>query len=217
MAKSSKSIVAWTDVHDGATTALCSAEPYNSELDTTIKLNKIQKTLRHAWLDSIDELEQKPDLLVLNGEPIDGANKKQVGQQSWSTNLEDQMSDFIKLSEEIPYWLQKNIVEQFKKKIIDVIIENNLSLSNKINIDSNFTPLRLIFSCRNLIKKQKSLVKEIKGPPVNAPENAIMGFLKKVGVTSQQKIEEAFQSPHGSWFHLTTQHTYHTQHNCCVQ
>ena len=93
------------------------------------------------------------------------------------------------LSEEIPYWLQKNVVEQFKKKIIDVIIENNLSLSNKINIDSHFTPLRLIFSCRNLIKKQKSSIKEIKGPPVNAPENAIMGFLKKVGI-SKEKLEK---------------------------
>ena len=80
------------------------------------------------------------------------------------------------LYEEIRYWLQKNVAEQFKNKITDVIIENNLSLSKKININSNFTPLRLIFSCRNLIKKQKSLVKEIKGPPVNAPENAIMGF-----------------------------------------
>jgi len=91
------------------------------------------------------------------------------------------------LSEEIPYWLQKNIVEQFKKKIIDVIIENNLSLYNKINIDSNFTPLRLIFSCSNLIKEQKSSIKEIKGPPVNAPENAIMGFLKKVGVSKKRQ------------------------------
>jgi len=89
------------------------------------------------------------------------------------------------LSEEIPYWLQKNIVEQFKEKIIDVIIENNLSLTNKINIDSNFTPLRLIFSCSNLIKEQKSSIKEIKGPPVNAPENAILGFLKKVGVSKK--------------------------------
>ena len=93
------------------------------------------------------------------------------------------------LSEEIPFWLQKNIVEQFKKKIIDVIIENNLSLTNKINIDSNFTPLRLIFSCSNLIKEQKSSIKEIKGPPVNAPENAILGFLKKVGV-SKKNLEK---------------------------
>ena len=93
------------------------------------------------------------------------------------------------LSEEIPYWLQKNIVEQFKEKITDVIIENNLSLKNKVSIDSNFTQLRLIFSCSNLIKEQKSSIKEVKGPPVNAPENAIMGFLKKVGVP-KEKLEK---------------------------
>ena len=90
------------------------------------------------------------------------------------------------LSEEIPYWLQKNSVEQFKNKIIDVIIENNLSLSKKVNINSNFTPLRLIFSCDNLIKKQKSSIEEIKGPPVDAPENAITGFLKKIGITREK-------------------------------
>ena len=103
MANSSKCIVNWADVHDGATTALCSAEPYNSELDTVIQLNKIQKTLRYAWGDSIDDLTQKPDLVVVNGEPIDGANKKQVGQQSWTTNVEDQMNDAKKLIEMIPY------------------------------------------------------------------------------------------------------------------
>jgi len=93
------------------------------------------------------------------------------------------------LSEEIPYWLQKNVVEQFKNKIKDVIIENNLSLSKEININSNFTPLRLIFSCSNLIKEQKNSIKEIKGPPINAPENAISGFLKKVGI-SKEKLEK---------------------------
>ena len=93
------------------------------------------------------------------------------------------------LSEEIPYWLQKNIVEQFKEKITDVIIENNLSLKNKVSIDSNFTQLRLIFSCSNLIKEQKVSIKEVKGPSVNAPENAIMGFLKKVGVP-KEKLEK---------------------------
>ena len=93
------------------------------------------------------------------------------------------------LSEEIPYWLQKNVAEQFKNKMTDVIVENNLSLSKKININCYFTPLRLIFSCSDLIKEQKSSIKEIKGPPVNAPENAITGFLKKVGV-SKEKLEK---------------------------
>ena len=90
------------------------------------------------------------------------------------------------LSEEVPYWLQRNIVEQFKNKITDVILENNLSSSKEININSSFTPLRLIFSCSNLIKEQKSSIKEIKGPPVSAPENAIMGFLKKNAISKEE-------------------------------
>ena len=90
------------------------------------------------------------------------------------------------LSEEIPYWLQKNIVEQFKTKLHDVIIENQLSGSDTFNINFHFTPLRLIFSCDNLIKEQKNSIKEIKGPPVDAPENAITGFLKKIGITREK-------------------------------
>ena len=35
------------------------------------------------------------------------------------------------LSEEIPYWLQKNIVEQFKKRIIDVIFKKNWNYKRK--------------------------------------------------------------------------------------
>ena len=35
------------------------------------------------------------------------------------------------LSEEIPYWLQKNAAEQFKNKITDLIIQNNLSYDFK--------------------------------------------------------------------------------------
>ena len=46
------------------------------------------------------------------------------------------------LSEEIPYWLQKNVVDQFKNKLNDLIIENNLSLSKNIKINSYFTPTR---------------------------------------------------------------------------
>ena len=55
------------------------------------------------------------------------------------------------LSEEIPYWLQKNIVEQFANRLTDVIINNNLSLIKKVNVNYNFTSQRLIFSCEKLI------------------------------------------------------------------
>lgn len=101
--KSSKSILVASDLHVGSATAVCSEEPYVADLDTSIKPNKLQRVLNRAWHDTVDDLIQKPNLLVINGEPIDGANKRQLGQQSWSTNLEDQMNDSAKLIKEIPY------------------------------------------------------------------------------------------------------------------
>ena len=93
MAKSSKSVLVVSDVHDGGSTAVCSEHPYNSEMDSEYKPNKLQRTLNRAWYDCIDSLTQKPTLLVVNGEPCDGGNPKQNGQQSWSTNIYDQLED----------------------------------------------------------------------------------------------------------------------------
>ena len=103
MAKSSKSIVVVSDVHDGGSTAVCSEHPYNSEMDSEYKPNKLQRVLNRAWYDCIDDLEQKPTLLVVNGEPCDGGNPKQNGQQSWSTNVYDQLNDAAILLGAIPY------------------------------------------------------------------------------------------------------------------
>ena len=103
MAQSSKSILTVSDLHDGAGTAVCSAEPIISELGTVYVPNKLQVALNEAWFDCIDDLEQKPTLLVVNGEPCDGANARQVGQQSWTTNIQDQLNDAAKLLKEIPY------------------------------------------------------------------------------------------------------------------
>tara|TARA_R110002020_G_scaffold233_4_gene1225 strand:- start:9967 stop:10797 length:831 start_codon:yes stop_codon:yes gene_type:complete len=101
--KSSKTIEVRSDVHDGSSTAVCSKEPYVSEIDTVIKPNKLQQVLNEAWYDCNDSMTKKADLLVINGEPMDGANKKQLGQQSWTTNIEDQMRDAEKLIKDIPH------------------------------------------------------------------------------------------------------------------
>ena len=103
MAHSSKSLLTVSDLHGGAGTSVCTLEPVISDLNTTYKPNKLQLALNEAWYNCIDELEQKPTLLVVNGEPCDGANKKQVGQQSWTTNIHDQLDDVTKLLKEIPY------------------------------------------------------------------------------------------------------------------
>lgn len=100
--KSSKSVYIVSDIHDGSIMAVCSPKPYNSDLKTYYKPNSLQKDLYRIWLESIDNLEQHPNICVVNGEPIDGGNPKQQGNQSWSTNLADQATDAINLLHKIP-------------------------------------------------------------------------------------------------------------------
>jgi len=100
---SSKSVLIVSDMHVGSTTAVCTSEPDTVDLNTTYNPNKLQKELYACWQECIDELIQKPTLLVVNGEPCDGGNPKGLGKQSWSTNLQDQLNDAEKLLKEIPY------------------------------------------------------------------------------------------------------------------
>ena len=96
-------ILVVSDLHVGSATAICTEHPVISDLGTTYNPNSMQRGLLRAWKDMIKDLHGPIDLLVVNGECIDGANVKQVGQQSWTTNLEDQMLDAKKLIEMIPY------------------------------------------------------------------------------------------------------------------
>jgi len=100
---SSKSVLIVSDMHVGSTTAICSKEPVMSDKDTTYRPSKLQKALLSVWYDCIDELIQKPDVLVVNGEPCDGGNRKGFGSQSWSTNSFDHITNAQILLKEIPY------------------------------------------------------------------------------------------------------------------
>lgn len=101
MAKTSKSMYIVSDIHDGSVTAICSKSPERQEQDN-YRPNKLQKALLNIWTEAIDDLSQKPNICIVNGEPIDGANKKQLGNQSWSTSLYDQAMDSVKLLKMIP-------------------------------------------------------------------------------------------------------------------
>ena len=92
-----------SDLHNGSSMSLCSLEPEISDLDTTYRPNALQREMNECWFECIDDLTGKADYCVLNGEPIDGANKRQLGNQSWTTNLMDQVNDSVKLVKEIPY------------------------------------------------------------------------------------------------------------------
>lgn len=98
-----KRVMVISDLHVGSSTAVCSEKPIISDLSTYYVPNKLQKTFFKAWKDMIKSIDGTVDLLVINGECIDGANKKQLGQQSWTTNIDDMMNDAKKLIEMIPY------------------------------------------------------------------------------------------------------------------
>ena len=100
---SSKSVLIVSDMHVGSTTAVCTKDPVISDQETTFKPNKLQNELLNVWHDVIDDLHQKPKVLVVNGEPCDGGNFKGLGKQSWSTNIVDQLEDAEKLINFIPH------------------------------------------------------------------------------------------------------------------
>jgi hypothetical protein len=103
VAKGSKSVLFLSDMHVGSAYAVCSPHPSIGDTGGEWRPNRLQKKLYHTWLWVKDSLAQRPHVLCLNGEPIDGANSKQVGQQSWSTNINDQLNDAERLLKEYSY------------------------------------------------------------------------------------------------------------------
>ena len=65
----SKSILIVSDMHVGSSTAVCTESPEIVDLNTTYKPNRLQQELLNVWYECVDELHQKPTLLVVNGEP----------------------------------------------------------------------------------------------------------------------------------------------------
>ena len=83
---------------------------------------------------------------------------------------------FLELfSEEIPAGLQKNLreklLEEFQKFFLEKSIKSKISFSLS-------TPNRLIIVFDGLDKQIKILSKELKGPNINAPEQALEGFIR---------------------------------------
>ncbi|KKL07096.1 hypothetical protein LCGC14_2589460 [marine sediment metagenome] len=104
---SSKQVVFIGDMHVGSALALSSPNPYVSDLDTEIKPSKVMRTFYDTWVKCIDAIGKKPHVMAMLGEPMDGDNFKQIGQQSWTTNFNDQIADSIKL---LKMWNAKTIV-----------------------------------------------------------------------------------------------------------
>ena len=88
------------------------------------------------------------------------------------------MSEFLLelFSEEVPANLQKNARETLLQNFTEFFEKENISFSKK-GISFS-TPNRLLIFFENIKKKVVKGTEEIRGPNINAPENAVEGFLR---------------------------------------
>ena len=96
------------------------------------------------------------------------------------------MSEFFLelFSEEIPAKLQvnarKNLIDSFKK----FFVENEVIIKGKFNVFS--TPNRLVVYIGKVQKKITKKSEEIRGPNINAPDEALKGFIKSNNIQKGQ-------------------------------
>ncbi|MCZ2203899.1 glycine--tRNA ligase subunit beta [Bartonella sp. A05] len=90
-------------------------------------------------------------------------------------------------SEEIPARLQRKAAADFKKCVTNKLVDAGLTYKAACEY---WTPRRLTLDIRALSTRSKDIREERKGPSIQAPQKAIDGFLRAVGLddVSQAKI-----------------------------
>lgn len=91
--KSSKVIGVISDIHDGSVMGMISRR---------YPANRWQTILREHWLECIDKVG-RCELLLLNGEPINGLNKKKMGYGNWTSDINTQIWDAVECVKEWKY------------------------------------------------------------------------------------------------------------------
>jgi hypothetical protein len=96
---SSKSVAVISDMHVGSDQGLYSG--YGP-----VRISKDQEKLRDWWQHCAD-ISGKVTVLLLNGEPIQGGNKKSNGSENWSSDWTETLDDAERL---IRQWKYDNLV-----------------------------------------------------------------------------------------------------------
>ena len=86
-------------------------------------------------------------------------------------------------SEEIPARMQVRAAEDLKKRITDGLVEAGITYAGAAAFS---TPRRLTLTLQGVLSESPTLKEERKGPRVDAPEQAIEGFLRGAGLTKDQ-------------------------------
>ena len=99
------------------------------------------------------------------------------------------------LSEEIPARMQARAADDLKRLVTKGLEEAGLTYDKA---EAFVTPRRLALVVDGLPDKQPDVTEERKGPRVDAPEKAVQGFLKSVGLTLDQV--EKRDTPKGTFY-----------------
>lgn len=90
-----KTVAVLSDIHTGHRLAVCPPQFIDSD-GGIYKANRVQKALFEAWYNVV-KAWPKPDILIVNGEPIDGQQPKDKGVEAWTTNYLDQIKASVQL------------------------------------------------------------------------------------------------------------------------
>jgi len=101
------------------------------------------------------------------------------------------------LSQEIPARMQKRAAEDLKRLVLDGLKKARLAFAGA---DAYTTPRRLVLVVEGLPEQQPDLREERKGPKVGAPDKAVEGFLRNVGLQSLEQCEKRDASKGEVWF-----------------
>lgn len=98
-------------------------------------------------------------------------------------------------SEEIPARMQVKAAEDFQRVATGCLDKAQLSYKKA---ETFVTPRRLTLTVEGLLEVQPNVVEERKGPRIDAPENAIQGFVKSAGIPLE-KLEKR-ETPKGTFY-----------------
>ncbi len=100
-------------------------------------------------------------------------------------------------SEEIPARMQARAAADLRKLVTDALVEQGLTYESA---KAHVTPRRLTLCVDGLAVRTADYKEDRKGPRIDAPEQAVQGFLKSAGVTLDQCDVEEDKKGKGAFY-----------------
>jgi glycyl-tRNA synthetase beta chain len=104
-------------------------------------------------------------------------------------------------SEEIPARMQARAAEDLKRLVLEKLKEERLAHTRA---EAFATPRRLALVIDGLPLSQPDVSEELRGPKVDAPDQAIQGFLRKAGLASLDQCEKRATDKGEFWIAVVT-------------